>query len=133
MPPATVARLSVRASETIADHRIAAFVITSLTLVLVADAVRKVLPDESSPGVATWILLGLMASTVVVAVALRERVQPERRALVAFALGVSPAVYGFAGTLTGSPPMLMWAGVVLSVSLVALALATAQRAEWVPH
>jgi hypothetical protein len=133
MPPATVARLSARASETIADHRIAAFVITSATLVLAADAVRRVLPEETSPGVGTWVLLGLMAPTVIVAVALRERVQPERRALFTFTLGIAPALYGFAGTLTGSPPLLMWAGVVVSVSLVALALATSQRAEWVPH
>jgi hypothetical protein len=129
----TITRLAVRISQAIADHRLASFLLTSSTLVLTADAVRRVLPEESAIDALTWILLVLMGSAVIVAVLLPGRLPRDRRMLAAFVLGVSPAVYGFAGALAGSPPLLMWSGTLIALCLVAFGLAGAPRGEWEPY
>jgi hypothetical protein len=128
-----LARVAERIGEEIADHRSASFLITSVTLVLMADAARRVLPDETEADALTWLLLALTASTVVVCLLVPGRLPAHRRMFAAFALGVLPAVYGFAGAFAGSPPLLMWTGTLIAICLIASCLAGSPRGRWEPY
>jgi hypothetical protein len=46
-----------RVSEFLSEHRLASFLVTVVVLVLLADDVRWVFPDEGHIGVFTWVLL----------------------------------------------------------------------------
>ena len=119
-----------RISRFLAERRLASFVITSVVILLMADAIRRVLPNESDVNVFTWIALALMAYAVIATVMLRKRVTPNVRLGVAWSLGLSPSLYGFAAVLSGSPVVLMWFGGLVSLSLVAwLTITEAPRAK----
>ena len=125
-PLVTARRLMLvaeRVSRFLAERRLASFVITSVVILLMADAIRKVLPNESDVNVFTWIALALMVYAVIATVVLLKRVTPRAtqnvRLMVAWSLGLSPSLYGFAAVLSGSPVVLMWLGVLVSLSLVA--------------
>jgi hypothetical protein len=117
-------RLAVSVSDTLSKHRAASFLITAVIVLLVADAIRRVLPDDTRVSALTWILAALMAYAVVATMMVRRRTPADMRAFFAMALGLSPAFFGFAGALAGSPQALMWGGVLLSLCLVGVALAT---------
>jgi hypothetical protein len=106
-------------SRFLAEHRLASFIIAAVVMVLWADAVRRVLPDHSDINVFTWVALALMVYAMVALIVLPKRVMPSVRSLVAWGMAISPSVYGVAAALAGSPMIVMWIGVVLSILLSA--------------
>jgi hypothetical protein len=108
-----------RISALLAERRLASFVITGAVILLMADAIRRVLPTESEVNVLTWIALALMAYAVIATVLLLKRVAPNVPLVVNWSLGISPSLYGFAAVLAGSPVVVMWFGSLLSLCLVA--------------
>jgi hypothetical protein len=48
-------------SKLMSRHRLASFVITAATLLLMADATRRVISDDAQFNLLTWIALALMA------------------------------------------------------------------------
>jgi hypothetical protein len=111
--------LGVRISQFLVDRPLVSFFITAAVVTLMADSVRQVVPDESHVGVLTWVALVLMGYAVIATVVLARRVDPMVRPFVAWGVGVSPSIYGYAAALVGSPIFVMWFGVVLSLCLVA--------------
>lgn len=107
-----------RISRFLAERRLMSFVITSAAILLVADSIRRVLLDESEVNLFTWIALALIVYAVIVTIFLPKRVAPNVRLVVAWTLGVSPALYGFAAVLADSPRVVMWVGVLMSLCLV---------------
>jgi membrane associated rhomboid family serine protease len=126
-------RVAERIGEAIVDHRLASFLLTSVTLVLMTDAIRRVLPDETAIDGLTWTLLALMAFAVIVSILVPALLPQDRRAFVGLVIGVSPAIYGFAGALAGSPPLLMWVGTPIALCLVASCLVGTPRGQWEPY
>ena len=111
--------LAERLSRFLSRHRLPAFLFTAVSLVLVADAIRRVLSDgDSQVGALTWAALALMAYAVVAVPFLQRRAPDNVRLVVAWFIGLSPALYGMTATIVGSPPVLMWIGVVLAIGLV---------------
>jgi hypothetical protein len=108
-----------RISTFLAERRLLSFAISAAAIVLMADAIREVMPDEGEVKLFTWIALGLMAYAAIGTAVLPKRVAPNVRLMVAWAMAISPAMYGFAAALTDSPVVVMWFGVVLSLCLVA--------------
>jgi hypothetical protein len=118
----------VRVSKFLSEHRLASFLVTVAALALLADDVRRVLPDEGQVGVLTWVLLALMAFCPIPLVyALRRGPYPSRL-LIAWEFGITPALLGITAALAGSPALVMWMGVLVSSALVGWVLATARAA-----
>ena len=105
-------------SRLLARHRVAAFAITSASLVLVADAIGRALSGDAEVGVLTWAALALMAYAVVAVLFLERRAPDNVRLVVAWFIGLSPALYGMTATAAGSPVVVMWIGVVVAIGLV---------------
>ena len=120
--------VSAHVSETLARHRVASFLVTAAALLLLANAILRVLSGASRVTVLTWVLIALMAYAVVAIFVLLKRVAAEVRLFVAWGLGISPAMYGFAAALADSPIVVMWIGVLTSLGLVALVLGTVRAA-----
>lgn len=112
--------LAVRLSRLLSRNRLPAFLITAVSLVLVADAIRRVLSDSGDAQVdaLTWAALALMAYAVVAVLFLQRRAPENVRLVVAWFIGLSPALYGITATMVGSPLVVMWIGVVLAIGLV---------------
>ncbi len=114
----------VRFSRALEEHRLAAFLITAVVLVLVADSIRRVLPDESrTNNVLTLVLVAVTAYSMWVLVYIPKRLPPDRRTFITWQLGLTPAIFGFAAVLYGSLSFVMWIGVLLSLGLVGFGLA----------
>src|SRR5262245_2617371 len=105
-------------SRLLSRRRVAAFAITAGSLVLVADAIRKELSGDAEVGALTWAAVALMAYAVVAVVFLQRRAPENIRLVVAWFIGLSPALYGMTAALAGSPVIVMWFGVVLAIGLV---------------
>ena len=113
--------LAERLSRFLSLHRLPSFLITAVSLVLVADAFRRVLSDSDAQADAlTWAALALMAYAVVAVLFLRRRAPDNVRLVVAWFIGLSPALYGMTATIVGSPLVVMWIGVGLAIGLVGL-------------
>lgn len=112
--------LTERLSRLLSRHRIPAFLITAVSLLLVADAIRRVLSDSGDDRVdaLTWAALALMAYAVVAVLFLQRRAPGNVRLVVAWFIGLSPALYGMTAAIVGSPIVVMWIGVVLAIGLV---------------
>jgi hypothetical protein len=111
--------LAKRVSRILRDRPLVSLLITAAALTLTADAVRKVVSGDGHIDVFTWVALALMGYAVIAAVILPKRVDPSVRPFLAWGVGTSPSVYGYAAVLFGSPNLVMWVGVVLSLCLVA--------------
>jgi hypothetical protein len=83
-----------------------------------ADSVRRVLSDEGQVGILTWVLLALMAYAAIATVFSLRRGPESSRLIMAWGSGITPALYGMAAALAGSPTSVMWLGVLLAVALV---------------
>jgi hypothetical protein len=110
--------LAERVSKFLVDRPLASFFITAAVVTLTAASVRRVVPAESHVGLLTWAALALMAYAVIATAMLPKRVGPVVRPFVAWVVGISPSIYGYAAALAGSPTIVMWFGVVLSLCLV---------------
>jgi hypothetical protein len=111
--------LAERLSRLLSRHRLPAFLITAVSLVLVADAIRRALSDaDAQLGSLTWAALALMAYAVVAVLFLQRRAPENVRLVVAWFIGLSPALYGMTATVVGSPLGVMWIGVALAIGLV---------------
>jgi len=111
--------LAERLSRLLSRHRLPAFLITAVSLVLVADAIRRALSDANAQlGSLTWAALALMAYAVVAVLFLQRRAPENVRLVVAWFIGLSPALYGMTATVVGSPLGVMWIGVALAIGLV---------------
>jgi hypothetical protein len=111
--------LAERLSRFLSRHRLPAFLITAVSLVLVADAIRRALSDaDTQLGALTWAALALMAYAVVAVLFLQRRAPENVRLVVAWFIGLSPALYGMTATVVGSPLGVMWIGVALAIGLV---------------
>ena len=104
-----------------------AFLITGAVLVLMAGAIRQVLPVEGRVTVPTWVFWAAMAHAVILVLFPRRLFPPDRRLVLTWWLGLTPAFFGYAGVLNGSPSIVMWVGVALSLGLVAFVLVTHDR------
>jgi hypothetical protein len=122
---ATSAWIFERASRIIAEHRVACFLVTAGAIILMWDATRRVLPDETETSLFTWVLLGLMAYSIVALVYVRKRFPVDVRNVFAYGMAVSPAFYGFAAALFGSPVVVMWIGAALAIVLTGFVVFTA--------
>jgi hypothetical protein len=83
-----------------------------------ADAIRRVLSDDARVNVLTWIALALMSYAVIALIFVLRRFPQDVRFLMAWGTAVIPATSGMAAALTGSPTIMMWLGVLLSIGLV---------------
>jgi hypothetical protein len=111
--------LAERLSRLLSRHRLPAFLITAVSLVLVADAIRRALSDaDAQLGSLTWAAMALMAYAVVAVLFLQRRAPENVRLVVAWFIGLSPALYGMTATVVGSPLGVMWIGVALAIGLV---------------
>lgn len=90
---------------------------------------ERMMPDETRTSVVTWVALGLMAYAIVASVYVQRRFPPDKRNVVAWGLAVSPAVYGYAVALFGSPVVVMWIGVVLAVVLTGFVVLVARPVD----
>jgi hypothetical protein len=114
--------LAERLSRFLSRNRLPSFLITAVSLVLVADAFRRVLSDsDAQVDALTWAALALMAYAVVAVLFLRRRAPDNVRLVVSWFIGLSPALYGMTATIAGSPLVVMWIGVGLAIGLVGLA------------
>jgi hypothetical protein len=103
-----------RVSEFLSEHRLASFLVTVVVLVLLADDVRWVFPDGGHIGVFTWVLLALMAYAPIATVFLLRQGPHPSRLLIAWGVGITPALLGMTAAVAGSPALVMWFGVLLS-------------------
>ena len=111
--------MTERLSRLLDRHRLPAFLITSVSLVLLADAIRRVLSDaDAQVDALTWAALALMVYAVVAVLFLQERAPDNVRLVVAWFIGLSPALYGMTAAAVGSPLVVMWIGVVVAIGLV---------------
>jgi hypothetical protein len=111
--------LAEKLSRFLSRHRLPSFLITAVSLVLVADAIRRVLSDaDGQVDALTWAALALMAYAVVAVLFLQRRAPDNVRLVTAWFIGLSPALYGMTATVVGSPLIVMWIGVVLAIGLV---------------
>jgi hypothetical protein len=125
-----ILELAERLSNFLVERRLASFLVTRALILVMADAIRQVLPVESDSTVLTWIAVALMVQGAVSSVLVARQTAVRIGMLAAWALGVTPSMYGFVAVLSGSPVVLMWSGVVLSLVLLAeLALVEAPRAK----
>jgi len=115
------------ASAWIRDHLLASYLVTAACMLLMADAILRVLPDDSHAGVITWVAIGLMAYAGVAMLIFVKRFPDDRRIVIAWVMGSSPAFYGFAAFLSGSPAAVLWLGVAWSLILVAFVAITSRR------
>jgi membrane protein CcdC involved in cytochrome C biogenesis len=115
-------KAAVRSSELIAKHRSRAFVITAIGILVIADSGRRAVSvDDSQLSELTWMVVGLMALSVIATLLALRFVQPSVRLGVVWALGVTPFIYGFAALMSGSPIAFMWLGMIVSICLIAWA------------
>lgn len=71
-----------------------------------------------------------MVLAVIGAVVLPRLVAPSIRLFVAWTVGVSPFLYGFAAVMAGSPVALIWVGVLVSLCLLGwIALSAEDRSH----
>jgi hypothetical protein len=111
--------LAERVSGFLSRHRLPSFLFTAVALVLVADAIRRALSgSDAAADALTWAALGLMAYAVVAVLFLQRRAPDNVRLVVAWFIGLSPALYGMTATIVGSPLVVMWIGVALAIGLV---------------
>jgi hypothetical protein len=99
-----------RVSEFLATRRLMSFLISALAILLVADSGRRVAPDHAEADVLTWIALSHMVLAGIVTLVLPRLVHPSVRQFVAWGVGFSPFLYGFAAVMAGSPTLLTWVG-----------------------
>jgi hypothetical protein len=126
----TLVTMLGRASAWIRDHLLASYLVTAACILLMADAIRGVLPDDGHTGVITWVAIGLMAYAGVAMLIFVKRYPDNRGIFVAWGMGASPAFYGFAAGLSGSPAAVLWLGVAWSLTLVAfVAISSGRRPE----
>jgi hypothetical protein len=105
-------------SKLLSRHRTASFLITAAGLLLLADAVRQVLSDDGTVGVFTWVALALMAYATITTIRWQRPAPPDIPFLIAWAMGINPALFGIAAALAGSPVVVMWIGVLLAIGLI---------------
>jgi hypothetical protein len=111
--------LAERLSGFLSRHRLPSFLFTAVALVLVGDAIRRAQSDTGAEVDAlTWAALALMAYAVVAVPFLQRRSPDNVRLVVAWFIGLSPALYGMTATVVGSPLVVMWIGVVVAIGLV---------------
>jgi hypothetical protein len=110
----TLVTMLGRVSAWIRDHLLASYLVTAACILLMADAIRRVLPDDSHAGVITWVAIGLMAYAGVAMLTFLKRFPDDRGISIAWVMGASPAFYGFAAVLSGSPAAVLWLGVAWS-------------------
>ena len=112
--------LAEKLSRFLSRHRLPSFLITAVSLVLLGDAIRRALSDSGDARVdaLTWAALALMAYAVVAVLFLQRRAPESVRLVVAWFIGLSPAVYGMTATIVGSPLFIMWIGIALAIGLV---------------
>jgi hypothetical protein len=109
----------VRVSRLLSEHRLVSFAVTAVTLLLMADSIRRVLPDEEGEGeVVMWAAVAVAAYSAIATVYLVRRGPPETRLFLAWFGGITPALCGMAAALAGSPALVMWVGVLLAIGLV---------------
>jgi hypothetical protein len=95
--------------------------ITMLVLLIVADAIRKVLPTGVAfPSLVTWLVLPVMAYGLAMPIAFRRGVGSTPWLLMIWAAALTPFFFATAIVLTGGEPALMW--ISLGVTLLALLL-----------
>jgi hypothetical protein len=105
-------------SNLISRHRLSSFLATVAFLLLMADAIRRVLSDDAQVNVLTWTALALMAYAVCALIFVLHRAPQNVRFFMAWGMAVIPATSCMAAALTGSPTIMMWLGVLLSIGLV---------------
>jgi hypothetical protein len=108
----------VRVSRLLSEHRLASFGVTTVALLQMDVSIRLVLPKEEGGGVLIWALVALAAYSVFATVWLVRRGPPETRLFLAWSGGITPALCGMAAAFAGSPALVMWAGILLSIGLV---------------
>jgi hypothetical protein len=105
-------------SRFLSERRLASFLITAVTLVLMADSIRRVLPDARQGGVLMWAFLAVAAYAVIATVFWVRKGPQSSRLFIAWFSGITPALCGMAAALSGSPALVMWLGVLLAIGLV---------------
>lgn len=119
----------VRISRLLSEHRLASFAVTAVTLLLMADSIRRVLPDEEGEGeVVMWAAVAVAAYSAIATVYLVRRGPPETRLFLAWFSGITPALCGMAAALYGSPALVMWVGILLAIGLVGWVAAATRTA-----
>jgi hypothetical protein len=107
----------VGVSRFLSQRRLASFLITAVTLVLMAESIQRVLPDARQGGVLMWAFLA-GAAYAAIATAFWVRKGPQSsRLFIAWFSGITPALCGMAAALSGSPALVMWLGVLLAIGL----------------
>jgi hypothetical protein len=110
--------LAENLSRLLSRHRLASFLITAASLLLMADAVRRVLSDDAQFNVLTWIALALIVYAVFALWYVQRRAPQDVRFAMVWGIALIPATVGIAAALTGSPTTMMWLGVLLAIGLV---------------
>lgn len=118
MKRARIVAESERFSKLLSEHRLRAFLITVVGVIMLAQS-AKVFPDDTHVDAITWICLGLMMLSVLQSFTLLSVVDPRIRLVTAWGVSMSPFLFGYAGFSGGSPMSLMWLGAAVSLCLVA--------------
>jgi hypothetical protein len=96
----TLVTMLGRASAWIRDHLLASYLVTAACILLMADAIRRVLPDDSHTGAITWVAIGLMAYAGVAMLIFVKRFPDNRGIFVAWGMAHLPPSMG---SLRGCP------------------------------
>ena len=118
-----------RLSELIARKPVVALLTTVVVLLLIAGSgPPAVAGDDLRVGPVTWVAIVLMAWGAIATIVAPRFVMPAGRLAVIWALALTPFSFGFAALMFGSPLLVMWIGLVVSVVLLIwVALVRARR------
>jgi hypothetical protein len=118
--PRQPSSIAARSSKLIADHRLRAFLITAALILLIADSGRiEVAGEDAQTSVLTWVAVGLIVLGAIETFIAPRLVAPNVRLGIAWSLGMTPFLFGFAALMAGSPILVMWLGLVVSLCLIA--------------
>ena len=85
---------------------------------LLANAVRRVLSEEGHVNAVTWCAVALMGTAPIAVSVWQRRAPQDVRFFMAWGAAHTPALLGIAAALRGSPTIVMWLGVLLTIGLV---------------
>jgi hypothetical protein len=107
-----------RISRFLIEHPGKAFLASTSAIVLTAVDVQQVSSDiRTHTRVITWLSLVLMGTAAVEFLVFPRFVAPRSRVSIAWSVAVLPWLIGVIAAMTGSPPLTMWLGVLLSLLL----------------
>lgn len=117
-----------RVSGAISRHPLWSFLLTVAIVLMLANSVRQIVPEEGGVNAFTWIALGLIGYAIASSIWLARKESP-LPVLFRWTTCASPVIYGSAATLMGSPTWVLWLSVAVSICLVAFVALTGSKSS----